>query len=264
MQKLPASVGWLWVKEGFSLFRKQPFEMATLFLSYMFLMLALGILPVIGQLLPLLLVPVFSMSFMQACLQVEQGKKVYPNLLVTGFRSPSLVPLLKLGVLYVVAAIVAVLASAPVDGGLFLEVMSGRKALDAETLRGSNMTLAMMFSALVYTPATMAFWYAAPLIAWQRMGVGKALFYSFFAVQRSGRAFLVYGLAWVLVGVLLPAILSSVVALIFGRLLVVSLVLIPLSLVLTVVMYCSFYPTYTHVFGRPGETPQPGQDKLEA
>jgi hypothetical protein len=26
---------------------------------------------------------------------------------------------------------------------------------------------------------------------------------------------------------------------------------LPLSIVLTVVMYCSFYPTYTHVFGRP-------------
>jgi hypothetical protein len=31
------------------------------------------------------------------------------------------------------------------------------------------------------------------------------------------------------------------------------LVLLPLSIVMTVVMYCSFYPTYTYVFGKPPE-----------
>ena len=90
MEKLPAKTGWLWVKDGFALFRKQAAEVSTLFLSYMFLMLALGIVPVIGQLLPLILVPVFAMSFMQACANIEQGKRVYPNLLLVGFRSPAL------------------------------------------------------------------------------------------------------------------------------------------------------------------------------
>lgn len=251
MQKIPASAGWLWVKEGFALFRRQPFEMSTLFLSYTFLMLALGFLPVLGQILPILLVPVFSMSFMQACLHIEQDRKVYPNVLFAGFRSPALNKLLKLGVLYVVAAIVAIAASALVDGGVFWGIMSGQRELNAETIRNSNLSLSMMFSAAVYTPAAMAFWYAAPLIGWQQMGVFKALFYSFFAVQRAGRAFLVYGLVWALIGMLLPAIVSSLVALIFGQAMVVILVLLPLSLMLTVVIYCSFYPTYTHIFNRP-------------
>lgn len=256
MEKLPAHTGWLWVKEGFSLFRKQPAEISTLFLAYMFLMLAIGILPLLGQILPLVLVPVFSMAFMQACLHIEKGKKVYPNLLLTGFRSPSFRRLLKLGVLYLIAAVVAVASSMLIDGGTFWQIMSGGKNLDAEAIRGSNMTLSMIFSAAIYTPAAMAFWYAAPLIAWQDMGVGKAIFYSFFAVKRAGKAFLVYGLAWILIGVLLPAILSSVVALIFGKAFAVVIVLLSLSLVLTVVMYCSFYPTYTHIFGRP-ETATP-------
>ena len=33
------------------------------------------------------------------------------------------------------------------------------------------------------------------------------------------------------------------------------MVLLPLSIVLTVVMYCSFYPTYTTLFGKPSEQP---------
>lgn len=256
MDKLPAIAGWNWVKQGFALFRKQPAEISTLFLAYMFLMMAIGFLPVLGQVLPLVLIPVFSMAFMHACLQIEQGKKVYPNLLLTGFRSPAFRSLLKLGALYLLAAVIAVAASTLVDGGVFWQVMSGDKDLDAETIRNSNMSLALMFSALVYVPAAMAFWYAAPLIMWQKMGVGKAVFYSFFAVKRLAGAFIVYGLAWMLIGVLLPAIISSLLALLFAKGSIMMAVLLPLSLLLTVVMYCSFYPTYTHVFGRPDEQAQ--------
>jgi len=257
MEKLPANTGWLWVKQGFALFRKQPAEVSTLFLCYMFLMLAIGIIPLIGQILPMLLVPLFSMSFMQACVNIEQGRKVYPNLLLSGFRSPAAGRLARLGALYLLAAIVAIAASALIDGGVFWEVMSGQKELDPQAVRDSGMSLAMLFSAVIYIPAAMAFWYAAPLIAWQRMGIAKALFFSFFAVYRARKAFLTYGLAWALIGVLTPALLSSVLSLLLPRAMVVMVVLLPLSLVMTVVMYCSFYPTYTQIFGRPEQAPVP-------
>lgn len=253
MEKLPASTGWLWIKEGFALFRKQPAEISTLFLAYMFLMLAVGIIPLLGQVLPLILVPVFSMAFMQACVQIEQGRKVYPNLLLTGFRSPALRQLLILGVLYLIAATVAVAASALIDGGLFWQLITGTKRLDEQTMREASLTLPMLFSAAVYTPAAMAFWYAAPLVMWQRMSVGKAIFYSFFAVRRQMGAFLVYGLAWLMIGIVLPMILTTLIALLVGKAFVVMIALMAFSLVLTVVMYCSFYMTYTHVFGKPAQ-----------
>jgi hypothetical protein len=251
---MPARIGWVWVKEGFALFRKQPAEMSTLFLSYLFVMFAIGIVPLLGQILPILLVPAFSMAFMQACVSIEQGKKVYPNLLLTGFRSPVVARLLQLGVLYLASAVIAIAASAVIDGGTFWQIMTGRSAMDADTIAGSNMSLAMIFAAALYTPAAMAFWYAAPLITWQDMGVGKAIFYSFFAVKRSGKAFLVYGLAWIFLGILVPVIISSIVALVFGRSAIAMMILLPLSVVMTVVMYCSFYPTYTHVFGKPQQS----------
>jgi hypothetical protein len=136
---------------------------------------------------------------------------------------------------------------------VFWKVMTGQSGMDANTVRGSNMSMAMLFAAAVYTPAAMAFWYAAPLIAWQDMGVGKAIFYSFFAVKRAGKAFIVYGLAWMLIGVFVPVLASSIVALLFGKAAIVMLILLPLSIVMTVVMYCSFYPTYTQLFGKPGQ-----------
>jgi hypothetical protein len=255
MEKLPANTGWLWIKEGFALFRKQPAELSTLFLSYMFLMLAVGIIPVLGQVLPLMLVPVFSMAFMQACANIEQGKRVYPNLLLTGFRSPAFGKLLKLGVLYVAAAAIAVAASSLIDGGVFWRAMTGQIALDSKTVQESSMTLAMLFAAVIYTPAAMAFWYAAPLVAWQNMGISKAVFFSFFAVRRAGKAFLVYGLAWIIIGLLLPVFISSTISLLTGKAALTILVLLPLSIVMTIIMYCSFYPTYTHVFGKSQTIP---------
>ena len=218
-------------------------------------MLVVGLVPLLGQVLPLMLVPIFSIGFLQACANIERGQRVFPNLLLTGFRSPARNRLLQLGVLYLLAAVLAVAASSVTDGGVFWQAISGQRALEAETVRDSNMVLAMLFAATLYTPAAMAFWYAAPLIAWQEMGVAKAIFYSFFAVYRQGRAFLVYGLAWAAIGVLLPVVASLVTALLFEKAIITVMVLLPLSIVLTVVMYCSFYPTYTHVFGKPALGP---------
>ena len=188
---------------------------------------------------------------MHACVHVMTGKRVYPNLLLVGFRSPAVRTLIKLGTLYLVAAIVAIGASSLVDGGVFWQAITGQITLDAETVRDSNMTMAMLFSAAVYVPAAMAFWFAAPLIAWQGMGVGKAIFYSFFAVRRAGKAFLIYGLAWVTIGMILPVIVSSILGMILNSATASVFILLPMSLVLTVIMYCSFYPTYTHLFGNP-------------
>lgn len=251
MEKLPAKTGWLWVKEGFAIFRKQPAELSTLFFAYMFLMLALGMVPIIGQMLPMILIPIFAITFMQACAYTAMNRKVYPNLLLAGFRSTEVRSLFKLGVLYLLAAAIAIGASSIVDGGVFLRAVTGRMVVDEATVRNSNMTMAMLFAAAVYIPAAMAFWYAAPLIAWQKMGVGKAIFFSFFAVRRAGKAFLVYGLAWIAINMILPAVVSTIVGMIFGSPTAAIFILLPMSVVLTVIMYCSFYPTYTRLFGDP-------------
>ncbi|WDZ96575.1 BPSS1780 family membrane protein [Herbaspirillum sp. WKF16] len=265
MEKIPAKDGWLWVRQGFALFRKQPAEMSTLFLSYMFLMLALGIIPVLGQMLPLVLIPVFAMSFMQACRQVEKGERVYPNLLLAGFRDPARNTLLKLGLLYLLAATLAVAVSALADGGVFWKAMMGG-GLSAEELEAGigGMRIAMLISAALYVPAAMAFWYAAPLIMWQRMPLGKALFYSFFTVRRAGGAFLLYALIWIVIAVMVPTLISLAITLLTGSINAVIFVMLPISIILTVVIYCSFYPTYTAVFGKPSngpDSPPPAGDR---
>jgi hypothetical protein len=251
MERLPASAGIDWIRQGFGLFRRQPAELSLLFLLYMLLMFSLSLIPLAGQVLPLLLMPAFSMAFMQACVDIEAGRKVRPGLLLTAFRSPALGTLLRLGSLYMLAAIAAVALSSLVDGGTFWKLMSGQLKADDEGVAAASLPLAMVFSALVYLPFAMGFWHAAPLATWQRMGLFKSLFYSFFAVRRCGKAFLAYTLGWIVVGIAAPAMLSALLGLLLGKTLVTVMLLMPLSVILTLVMYCSFYPTYTAVFGQP-------------
>lgn len=251
MQNLTALSGWLWVKEGWALFRKQPAELASLFFAYLILMIGISIVPIIGQLAPIILIPVFSMIFMQACALIDHDRQVTLSLLPGAFRAPYLGRLLRLGLVYVLVMVAAIAASSVVDGGLFWQAVTGQIVPDEKMVQESNMSSAMLFAAAIYTPAAMAFWYAAPLIAWQDMPIYKALFYSFFAVLRSLKAFFIYVTAWMGLGVILPAFFSAFVVAVLGSPALSMMVMLPISLLMTIVLYCSFYPTYTHVFGKP-------------
>jgi len=251
MNKIPALTGWIWMKEGFALFRKHPAQFTMLFLGYLFLMLGIGIIPILGQLVPMLLAPVFSMIFMQACERVDRDQDINLPFLLSGLRSPAFRNVLKLGVLYLIAAALAIGASSLVDGGMFWKAMSGQVELETGAVQQSGMMTTLFIAAALYLPAAMAFWFAAPLIVWQKMGVFKAIFYSFFAVLHSGRAFLVYAVAWIVLGIMLPSIVSVLIAVLIGRGAIVMMLMFIFSILLTVVMYCSFYPTYVHVFGKP-------------
>lgn len=267
MNKLPAHVGWLWVRRGFALFRKQPLAMMTLFLTYMLLIMLVGVIPLLGQVLPMVLVPAFSIGFLRACAALESDEPVRPGMLFTGLRSPSLPRLLQLGVLHLLAIMLAVAIATLVDDGSARRMFGARGPIDPKTVDLGAVMLSALTGLLAYTPASMALWFAAPLVHWQKMPVAKALFFSFVAFWRALGAFTVFGLGWFLVGVLLPTIASLLVAMLVGSVQAAMLMLVPVSITLTVVMYCSFYPTYTDVFGplepKPQPVPGPSQDPDE-
>ena len=245
MGKLPANTGWHWVKQGFALFRQQPGGLSTLFLGYMFIMLLIGSVPLLGQLLPVILVPVFSIAFMQACNDIEQGKRISPKRLLIGFHKPVFAVLFSLGLLYLAVAALALGVSALADDGVFFKLLTGQ--IEPAAAKNSNLAGAVLLAMLVYIPGAMAFCFAAPLIYWQKMSLGKAIFFSFFAVLRSAKVFLMFAAGWF--GISLVS--SQVVLLVFGRSELAMTVMLPLSMILTIIMHCSFYASYRQIFGVP-------------
>jgi len=246
MDKIPARTGWLWLKQGFGLFRQQPGALSILFVSYMLLMLLAGVIPLLGQLLPVLLVPVFSVAFMQANADIDQKKRVLPKVLLSGFHQPGRMPLLTLGLLYLLVAALAVGASALVDDGIFWQLITGQLDPKSPLVQSSNVGGGILLALVIYIPCIMAFWFAAPLIYWQQMSIGKAVFYSFFAVLRAFRAFIVFAAAWFAISI----VVSQIVMLIFGRTEAAMVLMIPMSIILTVIMHSSFYASYRQIFGQ--------------
>jgi len=257
MNSVPASTGWIWVKRGFALFRQQPAEMLTLFFAYMFFNMGISLVPFIGRFLPLVLIPVFAMSFMQACRLIEGGVRVKPTVLLVGFRSEFFVRLFALGCLYLLAISGAALISQLFDDGALFEFISSEKPVDPKDLPQGRLFFGMLMAVLAFLPALMAFWFAGPLIMWHGMSVPKALFYSFFSVKRAAKAFLIYALSWFLISGLLPAIFVEILALVTGNTGFVVLLMMPVLALLTTIRYCSFYPTYQDIFEQSEESVHP-------
>ncbi|MGE4336363.1 MAG: BPSS1780 family membrane protein [Pigmentiphaga sp.] len=248
---LPVSAGWFWIRAGYALFRRQPLAMFSWALTIGLLVLLASLLVPLGPAIFILLMPAVSVMTLNACRDIAAGNTVRPLLLWRLLRQPGTARrLLGLGGIYLLGVIaVGILGFLPFYGNLEAAAQLAEAQNDLlplfEAVRGP-----LILSGLLYLLLAALFWHAPVLVAWHDMGMRKALFFSGIACWRNKGAFVVYGLAWaglVAIFEMLAYLLQSI-GLPNG---VVSLVQMPLSFVLAAVLYCSFYPTYTTVFGDP-------------
>ena len=257
MEKVPAIAGLQWIKEGFAIFRKQPLEMIVLSSLYFFIVLAFSFAGMIGGILRQILAPALSMAFMLACIDIQHGKRVFPKILFAEFRKPNFKSLVILGLLYLLAAVIALLIGNLISGGAFWQVWNSPNPPDEKTL-AAGLAFPTLVILMIYLAFTVILWFAAPLIAWQNMGVGKAIFFSVYAVSRAYRAFIVYLLACGMIFLFSLSVIASASSLLgaSGQ----QVALIPLVLLLFVLLFtiaqCSIYPSYVQIFGEP-KIPEP-------
>jgi len=100
-------------------------------------------------------------------------------------------------------------------------------------------------------PVLMAWWFAPVLAAWHRQPLGKSLFFSFVACWMNWRPFLTYGLAMLLISVIVPGVLLGVLLLLLPGLqeLLTALIMAPMVLVVAPIVFASFYACYRDIFG---------------
>jgi hypothetical protein len=250
MNKLPAGTGWAWLKQGAALFRKQPAGLTTLLFANILISIALSALPVLGPLLAVILIPSLSMAFMQACLMIDNGERVTPRVLLTGFRKPAVVALCKLGVVYLaVSVVLAVLASVMVNDTFWLQ-LSGKQVDPNKMAVDASDMLGMLGLFLIDMAALISLAFAAPLMYWEKMGPGKATFYSFFAVVRSARVFGVMLLAWFA----MFFAVCCVVALVVSKTDLAYVIMLWLIFLFVLLLQCAIYAGYRQIFGKPVDT----------
>ncbi len=260
--EVPAKTGYAWYRQGIWLFRRNPLAFLTIFSTYLLAMWLVSKIPLLGGVLPLAFIPGVAVGFMAACRDTVAGKAVLPTVLIDGFHSYGGLAarrLLKLGALYVVAIVLVFAASALVDGGTLFTLMLG--TVDkAPPTPGPEVPLGGLVALACYVPVAMLFWFAPVLAAWHDVPPVKAMFFSVVSCWRNRGAFIVYAALWFATMTLTSIVVSLVMdALGAGAFVVVAL--FPVTIMLTTMLYCSFYATYRGCFG--AEQPSPANGNSE-
>ena len=251
MNNMPAITGWTWLKEGAALFRKQPAALTTLLFANILINLLIGVVPLLGPLLAMVLIPSFSLAFMKACLMIENGERVTPAVVMTGFKKPVLTELCKIGLVYLgLSVVLTVLARLVVDFDLIQQVLQPADPKNVPPVPSWEFVKMFALSAL-NASVLIALSFAPPLVYWQKMAPGKAIFYSFFAVLKSARVFLVLLTSWL--GIMLLGLFVIVIIMgtsMFGRVLMMWLVFL-----FVLLLQCAMYAGYRQIFGKPDSVP---------
>ncbi len=167
MNRIPAKTGWEWIRTGFTIFRKRPFFLVNLLFLYMMAIVLISMVPVVGQMLPVFTIAMFSFLFMNATLRVDRDEPLTFGGLFSALDRLTLFRLFALSGCYILfGLIVAGLSTVLDDGALFALIVAREGAPElneAQMARAGYMALAII---VLYIPFFMATWFAGPLIGW--------------------------------------------------------------------------------------------------
>jgi len=248
-RRLPARHGILWLLAGFALFRRNPPLVTALTFGYLLIVIVVNLIPKIGPFLLPVLLPTLTVMLANGCRAIERGQRFTSDTLIAGI-SAQRAGLVRLGGLHLVGSSLLVLG-----GGFALgEPINISDGIDPDEAVALASDLAVIM--LLASPLLMAFWFAPLLTAWDGVGAGKSLFFSFIASWRNWRAFTMYGLALILVGAVLPGLILVIAGLISQPLLTVLAVALRMLLifVLAPTMVASVYLSYRDVFETPAKS----------
>ena len=131
---VPARTGIQWVKSGVVTFFKQPLAMAGLFFMFLASITILSIVPVIGSLLALCLLPAATLGLIAATEIAVNGKFPMPSVMLTAFRAgkPRAMAMWVLGGLYAAGFVAMIAVTALFDDGQFAKVYLGGTGMSRE------------------------------------------------------------------------------------------------------------------------------------
>lgn len=249
--KREARHGMLWLTRATAMFRAAPLPWLLLLFVYYLLvsLLEFGPWAVVGQFVAPLLRPVFAVGFLAAAWTQERGGVPKLEHLFRGFRS-NLRALVPLGAVFLGGALIAIRATALVDGGQLIALVSGTMRPTEEVLMSGRVQGAMLLGAAVALPAVLATWFAPALVVFHDAGARAALSASLRAALANWRAIAVYALAVFAFGGFVPVVALGI-AQSFGEVvagLLALFVVMPYLFALVAMLHISDYLSYRDVF----------------
>jgi uncharacterized membrane protein len=224
-RKVAASQGFQWVAAGFRLYRKNPLLLSAAFGLLFGVVMALGLIPVVGGALSELASPLMVAGFMAAYRALDEGRELELPHFLAGVQGP-LIPLMTVGAVQLLGAMLIgqIMLGMGFDPQAMVAAAEGGKATPQEMQAVLNQAMPALFTGLVlFTPLIMATWFAPALILFGGARPATALGVSLKAVARNWAAMLTSSIALALllfVSALVPMLLGLLVAMpvLFGSL----------------------------------------------
>jgi hypothetical protein len=245
---LPALSGWMWVRDGWSLFKSQPLAFFSWAMFVSLLLMIATITPPIGPIFFIVLMPTATLLSLSAGRHATEGRRILLGTWIEPLRQPLVFRrLLGMGGLYVLFCLLLGLAVfMPFSGEVTEALRNVEKTNDLLPLMEAVRTPMVIF-AILYVVMAAIFWFAPALVGWHGIRITQALFFSWIACWRNKWAFLVYGLCWLAVFLGIDTLVSMLVLIGLSQS-TAATVQVPLNVVATSVLYCSFYTSYVAVF----------------
>lgn len=194
-----AGRGGAWIAEGFKFFMQHPGLWMITVVVFLGCTLLIGVVPLLGGVANMALLPVFMAGFMAICRTLDAGEPMTVGQMFSGFRENT-GELVVAGAI-AIGALVAVLLPALLlvgGAGVFAALKGDAAAVAA---LGVTIVLVVLVMAAISVPVYMALWFAAPLIRFHGLKPADALKSSFLACLKNVAPFLVYGLVALLLAV---------------------------------------------------------------
>jgi hypothetical protein len=238
-----------WAKLGMRTFLKQPLALTGLFFMFMALMSILSMVPVVGNVLALVLLPGVTLGFMAATQEALNGRFPKPALLASAFLAGAEKrrAMLVLGAMYAAGFLLVLGISTVADGGKFARLYLIGGSMSTELLEAGDFELAVMLSMVLYMPLSLMFWHAPALVHWSGISPAKSVFFSLVACKRNFGAFTVFGFVWV--GVFMTVGVGvALIATLLGNPDMVGLIMFPAAMLMAAMFFTAIFFTYRDCF----------------
>lgn len=245
-RKVAASQGFQWVIAGFRLYRKTPLLLSAAFAMLFGVVMALGLIPVVGGSLSELASPLMVAGFLAAYRAIDDGRELELPQFLAGVRGPA-IPLMAVGAvqLLVTLLIGKIMLGMGFDPQAVMTAAQSQKD-PAEMQAILNQAMPAVLTGLaLFTPLIMATWFAPALILFGGARPATALGVSLKAVARNWAAMTVNGIT---LGLLL--FLAALVPMLLGL-----LVAMP-------VLFGSLYASYQAIFAVWADDTAPAPDNV--
>lgn len=242
-RKVSAINGWLWIKQGYWLFRKSPLLWVSLTAIGVIGMLGLASVPVVGDPLATLLFPILLAGYMLGCHALAQGEELELAHLFAGFQRNAQ-QLVTLGGINLVVKLLILGVMKFAGGAELVDILtSGRQVEDPAVLmravEGAGMALPL--GLILFSLLMMAMQFAPMLVIFGKIPPVQAMKTSMRTFLRNILPLTVYG------AMLLPFAYVASLPMMLGW-----LVLMP-------VLIASMYATYRDLFPMQPEAAAGGE-----